>query len=110
MPLIVKGTEFNTDKEGYLKDLSDWSEPIAEAIASEEGITLGEGHWEIIHLLREFYHTYQISPAMRPLVKTIKNNLGDEKGRSIYLMKLFPGSQAKVASKIAGLPKPTNCI
>ena len=28
----------------------------------------------------------------------------------IYLMSLFPGSPAKLGSKIAGLPKPENCL
>ncbi|MEE3018855.1 MAG: TusE/DsrC/DsvC family sulfur relay protein, partial [Pseudomonadota bacterium] len=27
-----------------------------------------------------------------------------------YLMSLFPGSPARVGSRIAGLPKPKNCL
>jgi tRNA 2-thiouridine synthesizing protein E len=51
-----------------------------------------------------------MSPAMRALVKYTEKKLGPEKGRSIYLLNLFPPSPAKVASKIAGLPRPTNCL
>ncbi len=47
---------------------------------------------------------------MRPLVKYCALKLGPDKGRSIYLMSLFPGSPAKLGSKIAGLPKPDNCL
>ena len=47
---------------------------------------------------------------MRPLVKYCRLNLGADKGSSIYLMSLFPGSPAKLGSKIAGLPKPENCL
>jgi tRNA 2-thiouridine synthesizing protein E len=47
---------------------------------------------------------------MRPLVKYIGQRLGKEKGNSIYLLQLFPGSPAKLASKIAGLPRPENCL
>jgi tRNA 2-thiouridine synthesizing protein E len=47
---------------------------------------------------------------MRILVKTVGEKLGPDKGQSLYLLKLFPGSPAKVAAKIAGLPKPTNCL
>jgi len=108
--LLVDGQSIPTDKEGYLKNLDDWSEVTAEAIAQQEQITLTEQHWEIINLLRDFYQQFEISPAMRVLVKTVGQQLGKEKGRSIYLMKLFPDSPAKLASKIAGLPKPTNCI
>lgn len=98
------------DEEGYLRHLDDWSTQIAEQIAGSEGIALGEAHWEIITVIREFYETYQLSPAMRPLVKAISLKLGKDKGKSIYLLQLFPGSPAKVISKIAGLPKPDNCL
>ena len=98
------------DNEGFLKQLSDWSPEIADILAGNEGITLTESHWEIINLLRDFYQQYQLSPSTRPLIKSITQKYGPEKGKSIYLMKLFPGSPAKLASKIAGLPKPPNCI
>jgi len=98
------------DKQGFLVNLDDWNESIAEEIALEEGITLSFAHWEIIKILRAFYQEYAISPAMRILVKTIKQQLGIDKGNSIYLMSLFPGSPAKIVCKIAGLPKPTNCL
>ncbi|UZE97895.1 TusE/DsrC/DsvC family sulfur relay protein [Alkalimarinus alittae] len=102
--------DINVDKEGFLKQLSDWTPAVAHQIAQNEGIALTDEHWEIISLLRDFYTTYEISPAMRILVKTAKEALGSDKGNSIHLLKLFPGSPAKLASKIAGLPKPTNCL
>ena len=60
----------NLDKEGYLLDLSAWSTYVAEEIAQKEGIKLTDSHWEIIFLLRDFYEEYELSPAMRPLVKS----------------------------------------
>lgn len=99
-----------TDQDGHLLHLDDWSETAARTLAQQENITLDERHWEIIELLREFYATFELSPAMRPLVKYVKSRLGADKGRSIYLMLLFPPSPARVASKIAGLPKPENCL
>lgn len=98
------------DEEGYLLDLADWSTELAEQLAAEEGVALSDAHWEIIHLLRNFYEEYGLSPAMRPLVKAVSKSLGSKKGRSIYLMTLFPGSPPKLAAKIAGLPKPANCL
>ncbi|WHI46754.1 TusE/DsrC/DsvC family sulfur relay protein [Microbulbifer sp. VAAF005] len=108
--LVVNGQEIPLDKEGYLRNLDDWSKDTAIQLANGEGIELTEEHWQIIELLQEFYREFELSPAMRPLVKYIGQHLGAEKGRSIYLMQLFPPSPAKVASKIAGLPKPTNCL
>ena len=99
-----------TDKNGHLLHLEDWSEDIALELAARENIDLNEAHWEVIYLIKEFYKNYQLSPPMRPLVKYIAKRLGKEKGRSIYLMQLFPPSPARIASKIAGLPKPDNCL
>ncbi len=98
------------DKEGFLRELDDWSPQVAEQIAASEGITLTPAHWEIIDLLREYYRRFEASPANRALVKFAGQELGVDKGRSIYLMSLFPGSPAKLLSKIAGLPKPDNCL
>ena len=98
------------DQEGFLKNLEDWNEDIAKKLALAENIALTAAHWEIIQLLKQFYQQYDLSPSMRPLVKYIAQELGKEKAKSIYLMKLFPGSPAKIAAKIAGLPKPDNCL
>lgn len=98
------------DKEGYLKNLQDWDAEVATELAAREGIVLGPAHWEVLNLLRRFYQRHHLSPATRALINLLKRELGNEKGRSVYLMKLFRGSPAKTASKIAGLPKPDNCL
>ncbi|MED5412611.1 MAG: TusE/DsrC/DsvC family sulfur relay protein [Pseudomonadota bacterium] len=98
------------DKEGYLQELGEWDEDVATILAQKENINLSAAHWEIIKLLRSFYRRHQLSPATRALINLVKRELGPDKGKSVYLMKLFRGSPAKTASKIAGLPKPDNCI
>ena len=102
--------DLERDKEGYLKDITDWNIDIAEAIALEEQIKLTDDHWLIINLMRNFYKNYKKSLSIRPLVKAIAKELGPEKGNSLYLHKLFPKGPAKQANKIAGLPKPIRCI
>jgi len=98
------------DKEGFLRNLSDWDPQVAQQIAERENLDLTPAHWEVLHLLRAYYRQYDSSPAMRALVKYCALNLGPDKGKSIYLMSLFGGSPAKIGSKIAGLPKPDNCL
>lgn len=98
------------DHDGYLVNLADWSQRVAELLSNNEGITLTPAHWELIWLIRQFYDNYQLSPSQRPLVKYVKEQLGDEKGNSLYLLQLFPGSPAKLLARIAGLPRPTNCF
>jgi len=103
-------TALSLDKDGFLLNLDDWSEEVAKELARKEGIELTEAHWEVIYKLREFYAEFDLSPAMRPLTKYLKANLGADKAGSIYLLKLFPESPAKLGAKIAGLPRPENCL
>lgn len=98
------------DNDGFLAVLEQWSPEVAETLARAEGIELTPAHWEIIELVRDFHARFEVSPAMRPLVKHVRTRLGEEKGTSLYLLRLFPGSPAKLAAKIAGLPRPTNCL
>ncbi|QAX81799.1 TusE/DsrC/DsvC family sulfur relay protein [Candidatus Pseudomonas adelgestsugas] len=98
------------DKDGYLIDPNDWSNDIVNVLANAENLKLTADHWEIINLVRDFYVEYQLSPAMRPLIKYIALKIGHRKGNSLYLNKLFNGTPAKLAAKLAGLPRPTNCF
>ncbi|KZN36570.1 sulfur transfer protein TusE [Pseudoalteromonas luteoviolacea S2607] len=108
--LVIDNKTIETDKEGYLLNHLDWSEDLAPIIAENENITLTDAHWEVIKFVRGFYEEYGTSPAIRMLVKAIAKKLGEDKGKSIYLYKLFPKGPAKQATKIAGLPKPAKCI
>ena len=108
--LSIAGKNLLLDKDGYLRDMHDWSPAVASALAEREGIVLGAAHWEIIELLREFHTQFQPSPATRPLIKYAALKLGTEKGNSMQLNLLFKGTPAKLAAKLAGLPKPTNCL
>lgn len=103
-------SNIETDKDGFLKNLADWNKTVAEDLAASENIALTDTHWEMIYLLQNFYKEFQISPSMRALVKYTALKLGKDKGNSIYLLELFPPSPARVASKIAGLPRPANCL
>ena len=111
MPYIeVQGVLHELDSDGYLVDAAAWTLDVAQAIATQESITLTPEHYEVLDVLRQFYQVYEHSPAMRPLCKAVSQALGPDKGKSIYLMQLFPGSPAKRAARIAGLPRPDNCL
>ncbi len=108
--LTVGERTFELDKDGYLVDLNDWSVDVAHALAAAEGLELTADHWQILDLLRGFYAEFQLSPATRPLIKYTALKLGPEKGNSLHLNTLFNGTPAKLAAKLAGLPRPTNCL
>ncbi|MGC6370498.1 TusE/DsrC/DsvC family sulfur relay protein [Pseudomonas sp. K2I15] len=108
--LTVGERTLELDKDGYLANLSDWSSDVANALATAEDLELTPQHWEILELLRGFYNEFQLSPATRPLIKYTALKLGPEKGNSLHLNRLFKGTPAKLAAKLAGLPRPTNCL
>ena len=110
MAYQYKGSTIETDAEGYITDVGLWERGLAILIADDENIELSDDHWMVVDFLRDYYGEYRIAPAVRILIKAIRNTLGSEKGNSRYLYKLFPHGPARQACKIAGLPKPTTCI
>ncbi|OUS28733.1 sulfurtransferase TusE [Thalassotalea sp. 42_200_T64] len=110
MAITFNNQQIDTDKEGYLLNINDWSAELAPVIAAADNINLTEDHWQVVHFVRNFYLEYKTSPAIRALIKALKAEFGEEKANSRYLYRLFPKGPAKQATKIAGLPKPARCI
>lgn len=106
----MAGKSIEVDEDGYLVNLDDWSEEVANALAASEQIEMTPNHWEVVNFLREYYMEYKIAPMIRILTKEIGKKLGKDKGNTKYLYELYPGGPAKQACKIAGLPKPTGCV
>lgn len=106
----MAGKNIEVDEDGYLTNLDDWTEEVANALAASEQIEMSPNHWEVVNFLREYYKEYKIAPMIRILTKEIGKKLGKEKGNTKYLYELYPGGPAKQACKIAGLPKPTGCV
>ena len=99
-----------TTETHYLSRLPDWGQAQASVTAVEENIVLTPEHIEVLDVARAFYDLYGFSPSMRPLCKTVAASLGVERGRSIVLNHQCPGSPARLIAKLAGLPKPKNCL
>jgi tRNA 2-thiouridine synthesizing protein E len=110
MAIEFKGKNIATDQQGYLLDYTQWHEDLAEMMAEQDEFELSDEHWEIINFVRQFYLTYNTSPAMRALTKAMKAEFGEDKANSRYLFRLFADGPAKQATKYAGLPKPKRCL
>lgn len=99
------------DATGFLGSPEDWDASVARWLAAEEGIELGDAHWEILHFLRAYYLRFRHVPAgLRLFVTAVKNGLGSEQGTSSHLYRLFPNGPLRQACRIAGLPKPPHCL
>jgi len=110
MAIVVDIEALETDPEGYLVHIGDWSAEVAEAMALADGCELTDAHWQVIDFLRGYYAEYGFAPAVRILTRAIARRLGPDKGNSRYLYRLFPDGPARQACRYAGLPKPTGCI
>ncbi|RMA81073.1 TusE/DsrC/DsvC family sulfur relay protein [Umboniibacter marinipuniceus] len=103
-------SDVSRDSEGFLTDLNQWTPELARELAREENIELSKNHEVAIEAARAFHQQFETSPSMRAFIKFLKREGHDEIASSIALLKLFPGSPPKYISKIAGLPKPENCL
>jgi len=107
---IVDDQLVETDPNGYLLRLDDWSADIANAIAESEDIKLTEDHWEIVNFLRRYYSEFGIAPNVRTLIKALAKKYDEEKSNSKHLYNLFPKGPSRQGCKIAGLPLPNDCV
>ncbi|MHB1074287.1 MAG: TusE/DsrC/DsvC family sulfur relay protein [Gemmatimonadaceae bacterium] len=101
--LLKDGTTVARNEEGFLLDPAQWTREIGEAIAAESGISLTPKHWQVIDYMRGRYLATGAAPTIR--------TLGTDSGVTVKeLYQLFPKGPAKLAARIAGIPKPHGCI
>ncbi len=98
------GTTVDLNDEGFFVDPSQWTREIAVELARNEGIDpLTPQHWQVIDFMRKEFAEKGTGPTVRVLGKTSGVSV-----KELYL--LFPKGPAKVAARIAGIPKPKGCI
>ena len=98
------GAQVNVNDEGFFEDPSQWTEAMAPEIARAEGVDeLTEPHWAVIRFMRSQYEEKGSGPTVRVLGKTSGVSIKE-------LYQLFPKGPAKIAAKVAGIPKPRGCI
>ncbi|MBL1265052.1 TusE/DsrC/DsvC family sulfur relay protein [Candidatus Methylomicrobium oryzae] len=110
MELKVGDRALATTDQGFLVNASDWNDAVAVKLAEAERIELSPAHWEIIRFIRNYYFEFKHLPNARVFAKAVAKALGEEKGNSRYLHRLFPEGPLKYACKLAGLPKPPTCM
>jgi tRNA 2-thiouridine synthesizing protein E len=100
----IAGTTVQVNDEGFMTDPNEWTQDVAVAIASEEGISeLSPEHWKVIDYCREVGLESGSAPTLRNITK----------GAGVptkELFGLFPKGPAKKVAKISGLGKPEGCV
>ena len=98
------GVPVEVNDEGFFVDPNQWTKDIAVELAKADGIDeLNDQHWTVLEFMRKEYFEKGTGPTVRVLGKTSGVSVKD-----LYL--LFPKGPAKMAARIAGIPKPKGCI
>lgn len=105
MAIEIDGKTLETTENGYLTNLEEWSEAVAEKLAETESIALTDKHWDVIKYLRdEYINNNANQPNNRTMLKAMSDQWGS-KVSSKDMYNLFPGNPSKQAGLIAGLPE-----
>lgn len=100
----LAGTTVDVNDEGFFTEPEEWTKEMAIELAQEAGIDeLTPDHWTVLEFMRSQYFEKGTGPTVRVLGKTSGVSV-----KELYL--LFPKGPAKMAAKIAGIPKPRGCI
>lgn len=99
------------DDDGHLLNHHQWTPQVAQQLADNLNITLTDVHHAILATVRQFYATYHHPPATRALIKYLQQQLPKQGISNQSLQQLFnTGLVARHVNRIAGLPKPPNCL
>ena len=72
MSYEVNGNTLETNPNGYLENIDEWSEDVANVIAEEEGVTMSDKHWDVVNFLRdEYVNNSSNQPNDRNIVKAM---------------------------------------
>ena len=100
----VAGIEVQVNDEGFVEVPEQWTEAMAPELAAAEGIDeLSDQHWQVLRFMRSEYFEKGTGPTVRVLGKTSGVSVKE-------LYRLFPKGPAKIAARVAGIPKPRGCI
>jgi tRNA 2-thiouridine synthesizing protein E len=100
----LASTEVELNDEGFFVHPEQWTEAMAPELAAKEGIdALTDRHWQVLDFVRREYFEKGTGPTVRALGKTSGVEVKE-------LYQLFPKGPAKIAARIAGIPKPRGCI
>lgn len=99
------------DGDGHLSNHNDWTPIVAQRLADTLDVHLDDVHYRILAQVRAFFEQYHHSPSTRPLIKHLSTTLPDDAIDNAKLQSLFKtGLVARHVNRIAGLPKPPNCL
>jgi tRNA 2-thiouridine synthesizing protein E len=98
------------DQDGHLVDYTIWNESVAQELASKLDLELTPWHFQILQAVRQFYHQFGHSPATRPLINFLMKTVSSDINNAVLQEQFNTGLVARHLSRLAGIPKPPNCL
>ncbi|KAB0628775.1 TusE/DsrC/DsvC family sulfur relay protein [Acinetobacter gandensis] len=98
------------DQDGHLVDYTIWNEAVAQELANTLDLQLSPWHYEILQGVRQFYQQFGHSPATRPLIKYLMKTISADINNALLQERFNTGLVARHLSRLAGVPKPANCL
>ena len=102
MEKTYAGFTINVNDEGYLTDMNQWNHEVAKEMAKEDGLELGNRHFDVLEQLRD-QQKKDVALTIRGVGKS-----GVVDIKEFY--ELFPKGPLKISSRLAGISKPKSCI
>ena len=99
------------DQDGHLCDHTLWTPVIAQQLANTLAVDIDTERLAVLQQVRAFFVKFNHTPATRPLIKWLQQTLPDYDISNQKLQQLFnTGLVARHVNRLAGLPKPPNCL
>jgi len=87
-----------------------WTPAAAAEAARQEGLEIGEAHWEALRALHEYYARHEPTAVnLRELHDALDEKF-HRQGGIRHLYQLFPGGPVAQGCRIAGLKAPAGAI
>ncbi|MDM1021360.1 TusE/DsrC/DsvC family sulfur relay protein [Acinetobacter sp. VNK23] len=102
--------QLELDQDGHLVDYTIWNQQVAQELAKSLDLELTDWHFDILNAVRQFYQQFGHSPATRPLIKFLMKTVDPEINNAELQQKFNTGLVARHLSRLAGVPKPANCL
>lgn len=87
---------------------ADWSPDDAARLASDEGVSLNDDIWEVVHALQAYF-AKQEQPNTRALHDALDEHFHDRGGLK-YLYEVLPGGPVAQGCRLAGLQPPSGAV
>jgi tRNA 2-thiouridine synthesizing protein E len=107
--IFVEGNLIETNDQGFLLNLDQWSESYAIEMARSDSLHLYTDHWELIYYFREYYLQNLETPTMHQMLMELTPNIKKFHNKKIYehhIYGLFKTDPIHELCKLSGLPMP----